>query len=144
MSLLMLKYPPSYHLQPEKAFDAIERDKNRLIRYIVEDELITQVTELTRNDRPVCLYKPNIEIKRFFETLRSERTTRERVSRILEEPNVNKKLDQISRLKTFLDDRYVVFLEEAWGIPLSDFDLKDYLKTKAQRVFSQIKSRGSF
>lgn len=139
MSLLLLKYPPSYHFKSEKEFDAIERDKSLLIRYIVEDELITRVTELTRGDRPVCLYKDNVEIKRFFETLRSERTTHERVSRILEERNLNKRIDQIFRLKTFLDDRYVVFLEESWGIALADFDLDDHLRTKAQSVISRIK-----
>ena len=139
--LLLLKYPPSYHFQSETDFDAIERDKSLLIRHVVEDELITRVTELTRDDRPVCLYKPNLEIKRFFETLRSERTTHERVSRILEERNLNKRMDQIFRLKAFLDDRYATFLEESWGIPLSAFDLDDYMQTKARSVIAKIKCK---
>jgi len=133
---LLLKYPPSYHFQ--KDLDAIERDKDLLIRYIVEDDLITQVTELTRDDRPVCLYKPNIEIKRFFEKLRTEQL-HDRVRRILEERNMNKRIDLTLNLKKILDHRYIAFLEESWNMKLSDFDLNSYLKTKALNVFSQIK-----
>ena len=137
--LLLLKYPPSYHFQSETDFDAIERDKSLLIRYVVEDELITRVTELTRDDRPVCLYKPNLEIKRFFETLRSEHLLQERLRRILEEHNMNKRIDLTLELKKFLDDRYVMFLEESWNMKLCEFDLDNYLKTKTQRVITKLK-----